>query len=593
MTATITATQDEILYVPLEQIVDEDPTGVKDRSDVTELAASIKASGLHQPPLVRADPNGPGYRLVLGRRRMRAIRKLAKAGDWTGPVQVIYRDLDDVAATIVELVENIQRVDIDPMTEARTLFHLTELGVKQKDLAKKVGRSPKHVAARLALLALPVTAQDQVLRGEMNVGDAALLGELDADEVAAVLDIKGDSHGISDWDLNTAKRRVENARKVDAAIEAAVEAGAVVCDEREPQTTVDVGWKKVVTYSCGSRGLHLSEKSEKAHNASEPCRVLVVTERYQQVEAHWWCMDPGRHKPKGDSKIKEVRESNGPSVSKAEKARREAEAEAEAKQTAFFKGLATAALPSKAGERTAILEEFVDVVCNLPWYDYQIWPAVVGWLELPVAKGGAVDRNKQAVVEAVAKGGSGRLKVARASTLAARFGQPGRFWPNPLGGPGVDYEAFVAWMVERGYEPTDYDLGLVARQQARRQERDISEARGKELAAAGEADRQAQVKANGDAIAEFDATVDAYVAHTPLPDERIIEVTELWVTGMIGSLEELTAVLDTFKPAEADVAEVAAPKNLEGDPTSGDEDDFDREAFDMDQGLAYEGELPD
>lgn len=66
---------------------------------------------------------------------------------------------------IAMVVENEQRSDTSRRSSRPRYFRLIDMGITQKELAKKVGRSAKHVASRLALLELPRTVRRQVRRG--------------------------------------------------------------------------------------------------------------------------------------------------------------------------------------------------------------------------------------------------------------------------------------------------------------------------------------------------------------------------------------------------------------------------------------------
>jgi ParB family chromosome partitioning protein len=144
---------------------------------LAELAESIKAQGVVQPIVVRPLPNVTGgeteYEIVAGERRWRAAQM---AGLQTIPAVV--RDIPDESAVAVALIENIQREDLNPVEEARSLHRLIEeFGLTHADAADAVGRSRATVTNLLRLLELPRMVREMLERRELDMGHArALLG---------------------------------------------------------------------------------------------------------------------------------------------------------------------------------------------------------------------------------------------------------------------------------------------------------------------------------------------------------------------------------------------------------------------------------
>jgi ParB family chromosome partitioning protein len=145
---------------------------------LAELAESIKAQGVVQPIVVRpvGNPMGGGetqYEIVAGERRWRAAQM---AGLQTIPAVV--RDIPDESAVAVALIENIQREDLNPIEEARSLHRLIEeFGLTHSDAADAVGRSRVTVTNLLRLLELPRPVREMLERRELDMGHArALLG---------------------------------------------------------------------------------------------------------------------------------------------------------------------------------------------------------------------------------------------------------------------------------------------------------------------------------------------------------------------------------------------------------------------------------
>jgi ParB family transcriptional regulator, chromosome partitioning protein len=145
-----------------------------------ELAESIRHLGVLQPLLVRAVESG--YEIVLGERRYRAAGRL---GLDKVPVQIV--DADDVRAFQMALVENIQREDLGPLEEADAYRRLVEdFGLKQEQVAQRVGKDRSTVANALRILRLPPSVKIALAEGKLTAGHARPLLSLPPDRVEQV-----------------------------------------------------------------------------------------------------------------------------------------------------------------------------------------------------------------------------------------------------------------------------------------------------------------------------------------------------------------------------------------------------------------------
>ena len=156
----------------------QQPRQVFDEEALEELAYSIREFGLLQPVVVRRLASGT-YQLVMGERRLRAA---ALAGLET--VTALVRDTADEALLRDALLENIHRVQLNPLEEAAAYDQLlVEFGVTHEELAARLGRSRSQITNTIRLLRLPVPVQRRVAAGVLSAGHArALLG---LEEVAA------------------------------------------------------------------------------------------------------------------------------------------------------------------------------------------------------------------------------------------------------------------------------------------------------------------------------------------------------------------------------------------------------------------------
>jgi ParB family chromosome partitioning protein len=143
-----------------------------DEEAMAALAASIEASGVVQPLLVRPLPDG-SYELVAGERRWRAARQAGLER-----VPAVVRDQAEAERLQAALIENMVREDLNPVEEARACAALVEdLGLTKEELARRVGRSRPAVSNLIRLLELPDETLELLEQGDLSEGHGkALLG---------------------------------------------------------------------------------------------------------------------------------------------------------------------------------------------------------------------------------------------------------------------------------------------------------------------------------------------------------------------------------------------------------------------------------
>src|SRR3954462_4818270 len=148
---------------------------------LAELVESIRQHGIIQPLVVR---NVAGkHELIAGERRWRAAHEAGLA-----QVPIIVRTATDLEVLELSLIENLQRADLNPIEEAQAYARIAnEFGMRQEDIAQKVGRSRAGVANSMRLLDLHEQVQAWVTQGLISVGHAkVLLGLKDPEEQRAV-----------------------------------------------------------------------------------------------------------------------------------------------------------------------------------------------------------------------------------------------------------------------------------------------------------------------------------------------------------------------------------------------------------------------
>ena len=170
-----------LLEVPVNAVAPnpKQPRTQWDAEEIQALAASIREVGILQPIVVRRSGE-EGFELVAGERRLRAAKVAGLA-----TVPVVLRDTGDADLLREALIENIHRQDLGPIELAEAFRQLLEdLGLKQEDLAERVGVSRSHIANTIRLLQLPLETQQLLTDTKIQAGHArALLALGDADAV--------------------------------------------------------------------------------------------------------------------------------------------------------------------------------------------------------------------------------------------------------------------------------------------------------------------------------------------------------------------------------------------------------------------------
>ena len=187
-TTEVTEPGERVHQISLASVV---PSALQPRKDfgreaLQELIDSIRQHGIIQPLIVRpatAGPSGGGqmgarFELIAGERRWRAAQEIGLA-----TVPAIVRTASDLEVLELSLIENLQRADLNPIEEAQGYARLAnEFGMRQEDIALKVGRSRAAVANALRLLDLHPQVQVWLTQNLLSVGHAKVLLALKAPE---------------------------------------------------------------------------------------------------------------------------------------------------------------------------------------------------------------------------------------------------------------------------------------------------------------------------------------------------------------------------------------------------------------------------
>lgn len=161
--------EQELRTIPIDAIVmnPEQPREVFDEEELEALARSIETVGVIHPPAVRPLPDGQ-YELVSGERRLRACQRLGMT-----EIPAVIKTGSQQFSAEAALIENIQRVDLNPIEVAKALKKLMdEYLLSHESLAGRIGKKRSTVANYLRLLTLPQIIQDSVSQNEITMGHA-------------------------------------------------------------------------------------------------------------------------------------------------------------------------------------------------------------------------------------------------------------------------------------------------------------------------------------------------------------------------------------------------------------------------------------
>jgi ParB family chromosome partitioning protein len=163
---------DGLREIPLDLIQpnSRQPRRTFDQARLAELAESIRTRGVLQPIVVTPLAGGT-FELVAGERRLRAAQMVELP-----TIPALVRDTDDWERLDLALAENMARVDLNPIEEARACAMLVDdLGLTKQEVGRRVGRSRVAISNLIRLLDLPEEALELIERGELTEGHGRAL----------------------------------------------------------------------------------------------------------------------------------------------------------------------------------------------------------------------------------------------------------------------------------------------------------------------------------------------------------------------------------------------------------------------------------
>ena len=149
------------------------PRGAITPESLVDLVDSIREHGVLEPLIVAKTP--AGYQIIAGERRWRAAKLAGMAH-----VPAIIRETSPKGMLEMALVENVQRVDLNPLDRAKGFERLmNEFGLTTSEVAVRIGKSVAYVSNSIRLLTLPDALKDGLLSGLISEGHARALAAID------------------------------------------------------------------------------------------------------------------------------------------------------------------------------------------------------------------------------------------------------------------------------------------------------------------------------------------------------------------------------------------------------------------------------
>ena len=166
---------EEVIQLDINQLQPNplQPRGAITPESLVDLVDSIREHGILEPLVVAKTP--AGFQIIAGERRWRAS-KLAGLTH----VPAIIRETSPKGMLEMALVENVQRVDLNPLDRAKGFERLmNEFGLTTSEIAVRIGKSVAYVSNSLRLLSLPDALKDGLLSGLISEGHARALAAID------------------------------------------------------------------------------------------------------------------------------------------------------------------------------------------------------------------------------------------------------------------------------------------------------------------------------------------------------------------------------------------------------------------------------
>ena len=248
------------------------------KESLAELADSISKHGIIQPIVVRSLPNGY-YQIIAGERRWRAAKMIG-----LDEVPVVIRNVDELAAAEMTMVENLQREDLNPIEEALGYKYLSEnYNLTQEEISKQVAKSRSVIANALRLLSLPDEVIKYIEEGELSSGHARALLSLDDPDDQLDLARKITKNLIS----------VRETEKIVRAMKASISeednnAANMQTEQKEPEISKKIEesyLKDLQNKISGIFGKKVSINANSSKNGSQSGKLEIEYKNNEELES--------------------------------------------------------------------------------------------------------------------------------------------------------------------------------------------------------------------------------------------------------------------------------------------------------------------
>lgn len=180
------------------------PRQVFDKSSIDELAQSVKRYGVLQPIVVTQKSDT--YYIVAGERRYRAAKKAGLTH-----IPVLVRSLEELEKLEISLVENVQRVDLNPVEQAISIVRLHEqFNVTYQEIAQRLGKAHTTIINIVRLLQLPDFARKALSKGRITEGHARSILALKDEKLQKTLLDNIENQG---WSVRRAEQFVSESKE--------------------------------------------------------------------------------------------------------------------------------------------------------------------------------------------------------------------------------------------------------------------------------------------------------------------------------------------------------------------------------------------
>ena len=185
----------------------DQPRKIFKDQEILELSNSIKENGVIQPIVATQDEDGK-FTIIAGERRFRASKL---AGIEKVPVVIKRATKKDILA--MAIIENVQRADLNCIEEGLAYYQLmTEFGLTQEEVAKKIGKDRSTIANFLRILKLPREVISYIQKDELSFGHAKILASIKDDEKVKRISLEAIQNKYSVRELEQALKKNVKAK---------------------------------------------------------------------------------------------------------------------------------------------------------------------------------------------------------------------------------------------------------------------------------------------------------------------------------------------------------------------------------------------